>query len=300
MKKFLKKILVFIITTLLLFELTVRLFNLTNDVPQRNLLDNRYQVYKKNQKGIYNNAKWEVNDFGFLGLSDIDYEGNQFLLIGDSFLENIMNNISCNVGSQIKLIDKNLKVFEIARSGMTLIEYFEFYKKFKQTINPTKTVFLVNSNDIYESISNINRYPDRIQVNLIDNKINNVDLKYPTLKKILYNTKGLYYLYSNQFFSFNFPKLISSKKIVNNKGPNKELIRKLFIYIQDNYSTENISFLCYNMKDSEVNYFRMLSKNIYHIKEFDEKEIRKDDRHWNCLGSEKVAELIYSQFIIPK
>ena len=300
MKKFLKKILVFIIVTLSLFESTVRLFNLTNDVPQRNLLDNRYQVYKKNQKGIYKNTKWEVNDFGFLGLSDVNNGENQVLLIGDSFLENMMNNINCNVGSQIKLFDRNLKIFEMARSGMTLIEYFEFFKKFKQTINPRKTIFLVNSNDIYESISDINRFSDRIQVDLIDNKINNVDLKYPTLKKILYNTKGLYYLYSNQFFSLNFPKLISSKKIINNKGPNKELIRKLFVYIQDNYSTENISFLCYNMKDSEVNSFKLLSKNIYHIKEFDEKEIRKDDRHWNCLGSQKVAELIYSQFIIPK
>ena len=300
MKKFLKNILVFIIVTLLLFESTVRLFNLTNDVPQRNLLDNRYQVYKKNQKGIYKNTKWEVNDFGFLGLSDVNNGENQVLLIGDSFLENMMNNINCNVGSQIKLFDRNLKIFEMARSGMTLIEYFEFYKKFKQTINPRKTIFLVNSNDIYESISDINRFSDRIQVDLIDNKINNVDLKYPTLKKILYNIKGLYYLYSNQFFSFNFPKLVSSKKIINNKGPNKELIRKLFVYIKDNYSTENISFFCYNMKDSEVNSFKLLSKNIYHIKEFDEKEIRKDDRHWNCLGNQKVAELIYNQFIIPE
>ncbi len=300
MKKFLKKISIFLVVNLILFELTVRLFDLTNDVPQRNLLEKRYQVYKKNQKGIYKNAKWEVNDFGFLGLTDVNNGENQVLLIGDSFLENMMNNIDCNVGSQIKLFDKNLKIFEMARSGMTLIEYFEFYKKFNKTINPTKTIFLVNSNDIYESISNINRFPDRIQVDLIENKINNVDLKYPTLKKILYNIKGLYYLYSNKFFSLNFTKLNSSKKIINNKDPNKELIRKLFVYIRDNYSTENISFLCYNMKDSEVNSFRMLSKNIYHIREFDKKEIRKDDRHWNCFGSQKVAELIYNQFIIPQ
>ena len=300
MKKFLIIIPFFLSVNFILFELTVRIFNLTNDVPQRNLIDGQYQLYKNNQEGVYKNARWKVNDFGFLGLSDINNGENQVLLIGDSFLENMMNNIECNVGTQMKLIDGNLKIFEIARSGMTLIEYFEFYKKFKQKIKPTKTIFLVNSNDIYESVSNINRFPDRIQVDLIENKINNVDLKYPTLKKILYNTKGLYYLYSNQFFSLNFTKLNSSKKIINNKDPNKELIRKLFVYIRDNYSTENISFLCYNMKDSEVNSFRMLSKNIYHIREFDEKEIREDDRHWNCFGSQKVAELIYNQFIISK
>ena len=299
MKKFLNKILIFLVVNIILFELTVRLFNLTNDIPQRNLIDDRFQIYKKNQKGVFKNAKWEVNDFGFLGLSDIDYEGNQVLLIGDSYLENMMNNINCNVGNHMKLIDKKLKVFEIARSGMTLIEYFEFYKKFKQTINPTNTVFIVNSNDIYESISNINRYPDRIQVNLNENKISKVDLKYPNLKKILYNIKGLYYLYYNQFLNFNFPNLKSSKKIINT-ATNKELIRKLINYIRDNYSTEEISFLCYNMKNYEINSLKMLSENIYHIEEFSKNELIEDDRHWNFLGNQKVAEIIYNKFIISK
>jgi len=300
MKKFLIIIPVFLSVNFILFELTVRIFNLTNDVPQRNLIDGQYQLYKNNQEGVYKNARWKVNDFGFLGLSDINNGENQILLIGDSFLENMMNNIECNVGSQMKLIDGNLKVFEIARSGMTLIEYFEFYKKFKQKIKPAKTIFLVNSNDIYESISNFNRFPDRIQIDLNENKINRVDLKYPTLKKVLYNLKGLYYLYSSRFLNFNFPKLIQTKKIITNKAPNKELIEKLFAYLRDNYAPENISFICYNMKDIEVNLFRMLSNNIYQIEGFDEKEIRKDDRHWNCLGNQKVAELILDQFIISK
>tara|TARA_B100001059_G_C17690923_1_gene504889 strand:+ start:104 stop:1006 length:903 start_codon:yes stop_codon:yes gene_type:complete len=300
MKKFLIIIPVFLSVNFILFELTVRIFNLTNDVPQRNLIDGQYQLYKNNQEGVYKNARWKVNAFGFLGLSDINNGENQVLLIGDSFLENMMNNIECNIGSQMKLIDGNLKVFEIARSGMTLIEYFEFYKKFKQKIKPAKTIFLVNSNDIYESISNFNRFPDRIQIDLNENKINRVDLKYPTLKKVLYNLKGLYYLYSSRFLNFNFPKLIQTKKIITKKAPNKELIEKLFIYLRDNYSPENISFICYNMKDIEVNLFRMLSNNIYQIEGFDEKEIRKDDRHWNCLGNQKVAELILDQFIISK
>ena len=81
MKKFIRHILFILILSFLFFEFALRAFNLTNDVPKRNLLQNRYQVYRKSQEGIYKNAKWVVNDYGFLGLSDIDKGENQILLI---------------------------------------------------------------------------------------------------------------------------------------------------------------------------------------------------------------------------
>ena len=61
----------------------------------------------------------------------------------------------------------------------------------------------MNSNDIYESISNLNRYSDRMQVDLNEKKLDSVILKSPILKNIIYNIKGIYYLYSNKFFSVN-------------------------------------------------------------------------------------------------
>ena len=79
MKKFIRHILFILILSFLFFEFALRAFNLTNDVPKRNLLQNRYQVYRKSQEGIYKNAKWVVNDYGFLGLSDIDRRKSNFI-----------------------------------------------------------------------------------------------------------------------------------------------------------------------------------------------------------------------------
>ena len=75
MKKFIKHILFFLILSFLFFELIVRIFDLTNDVPKRNLIQEKYQVYKKNQLGIYKDAEWKVNEFGFLGLCEIGVIG---------------------------------------------------------------------------------------------------------------------------------------------------------------------------------------------------------------------------------
>ena len=47
MKKFIKHILFFLVLSFLFFELIVRIFDLTNDVPKRNLIQEKYQVYKK-------------------------------------------------------------------------------------------------------------------------------------------------------------------------------------------------------------------------------------------------------------
>ena len=301
MKKFIKHILFFLILSFLFFELIVRIFDLTNDVPKRNLIQEKYQVYKKNQLGIYKDAEWKVNEFGFLGLCEIG--GNtddQILLVGDSFLENMMNDIDCHLGSYLKEKNKNFKVFEIARSGMTLIEYFEFIKYFKKKINPKKIILLVNSNDIYESISNLNRYSDRMQVDLNEKKLDSVILKSPILKNILYNIKGIYYLYSNHFLSIKWPKLNFEKKYSDNSNAKIYFVEKLFLFIRNNYETDELGFLCFNMKDSEVKYFQNLSDNTYHIRGFSKDEIREDDKHWTCKGNKKVAERIYSHLILSE
>ena len=132
-----------------------------------------------------------------------------------------------------------------------------------------------------------------MQVNLNEKKLDPVILKSPILKNILYNIKGIYYLYSNHFLSIKWPKLKFEKKDSDKSNAKIYFVEKLFLFLRNNYETDELGFLCFNMKDSEIKYFQNLSENIYHIRGFSKDEIREDDKHWTCEGNKKVAESIY-------
>ena len=168
MKNFLKKITVHTIISLIIIEVVVRVFSLTNDVPHRKKDKFNLQVFIENQKGISNGHNWKTNEYGFLGHSDLNGE-NQLLVIGDSFIENIMNPFNCRQ-SQL-FTNKGFKVFEIGRSGITFIEGLEFYKSYKPIVKPRKTFFFINNSDFIESIKEINSYNDRCQIELKTKKI---------------------------------------------------------------------------------------------------------------------------------
>ena len=54
-------------TLFIIFEILIRCFNLTNDVPSEELIEDGLQSFIPFQKGIYNDNKWMVNEYGFLG-----------------------------------------------------------------------------------------------------------------------------------------------------------------------------------------------------------------------------------------
>ena len=108
MKKFLKKITFHTIISLIIIEVAVRVFSLTNDVPHRKKDKFNLQVFIENQKGISNGHNWKTNEYGFLGHSDLN-GGNQLLVIGDSFIENIMNPFNCRQSQLFR--NKGFKVF---------------------------------------------------------------------------------------------------------------------------------------------------------------------------------------------
>ena len=98
MKRFIIKIIKYSIVVLILLEIVVRLFTLTNDVPQRDIDENGLQVFRKNQEGQSHGHKWKINSSGFLGHNKIK-GANQVLIVDDSFVENIMNPFECRQSS---------------------------------------------------------------------------------------------------------------------------------------------------------------------------------------------------------
>ena len=291
MKKFIKHIFIVLSASLIFFEIILRVFHLTNDVPRRKI-ENNLQTYKLNQEGYYKGAKWKVNDYGFLGFDDTSGGNNQVLLVGDSYVENMMNDLQCHIGFFLK--ENNLKVFELARSGMTFIEYLEFIKFYTPKIKQAKTFVLVNENDIYESISNIYRYSDRLQLNIKTGEIELVKLKAPLIKSIIYNFKSFYYLYSNGFFSFKFQKFNSISE--NKNEIHNKFVEDFFYIIEKKYDLSKIDFICYSMSEHLFSYFEKNKLNAKNISKFEGSHFREDDNHWTCLGNEYVSSLILNFF----
>ena len=165
MKEFFKQILFYVITLIILLEGSIRLFSLTNDVPMRKMNSRGLQIFRENQSGFSHGFSWSVNKDGFLGHNDKNGD-NQLLIIGDSFIENIMNPFSCRQSSLFS--ESGYSVFEVGRSGITFIEALEFLKYFDPIVNPKNIVIFLDNSDFKESIVGIKKLNDRGQISLIE------------------------------------------------------------------------------------------------------------------------------------
>ena len=288
MKRFIIKIIKYSIAALILLEIVVRLFTLTNDVPKRDVDENGLQVFQKNQEGQSHGHKWKVNGNGFLGNNDIKGT-NQVLIIGDSFVENIMNPFECRQSSLFK--KAGYDAFEIGRSGITFIESLEFYSKYKSKVNPKISIFIIDNTDFEESIQEINKLNDRVQISLKTSKISLGTIKAKYLKDILYNYKTIFYLYlkylkskvNNQKKEFDYSSKETSlliNELIINSNKNYELKNCLFVFRGENnfkevFNQQKLNFIELNLKGEEY----MFSEN---------------DSHWNCFGHQTASDKIIS------
>jgi len=289
MNNFILKIFLYLLATLFISEFLIRIMKLTNEVPHRKINPIGLQTYISNQQGYFNNNNWKVNDFGFLGLSDINSE-NQLMIIGDSFIENIMNPIECNQGSNIKrILGDKYGVFEVGRSGITMIESLEFMKQLSPKVNPKLVLIYLSENDVLESISNIKRLKDRLQINVRTKKIEKVILKYPLLKKFLYEFKSLYYFYIKGGFVLKIKHENSSNYEETN---NNHLIKSLFSILLENYDFSNVLFIVHSSNKFIDNLLDDYKLENIKIKFSNSNWFMENDSHWNCIGHRKVSELI--------
>lgn len=294
MKRFVLLIIRYSIVLIVLLEIAIRTFSFTNDIPMRKINEYGLQVFKEGQSGLFRGFNWKVNTDGFLGHNDKNGE-YQILILGDSFVENIMNPSSCRQSSLFK--DKGYQVFEAGRSGMTFIELLEFYKHLKPVVTPLKSVFIIDNVDFYESIIEIKKFNDRCQISILDKKIHKGEIKYKYLKKILYNFKTLYYLYDKFRRSVNTE--IKEQNIDKEKNASQNLIIELIQFAKENYDLDGTLFV-----------FRDKNKfsQSFHENDLEYIELRisnqegltfKNDNHWNCNGHLNAFNQIYNHLNKP-
>ena len=279
MRRFIFLIIWYGISLLVLVEITIRALSLTNDVPMRKINEFGLQVFKENQSGHYGGFNWKVNSDGFLGHNDKSGD-NQILLIGDSFVENIMNPFSCRQSSLFK--DKGYQVFEAGRSGMTFIEILEFYKHLKPSVSPFKSIFIIDNTDFYESIVEIKKFNDRCQILILDKNINKGEIKHKDLKKILYNYKTLYYLYDK--FRRSRKTEQKQQKTDEEIKVNRNLVVELIRFAKENYELNNSLFVFRSTNHFSQSFIDMNLEFIELNIDNQEGLIFENDNHWNCDG----------------
>ncbi|GLU44897.1 hypothetical protein [Allomuricauda sp. NBRC 101325] len=298
MKTFFKTIVVNFIVLLVVLELVIRIFGLTDDVPHRKTDQFGLQVYIEGQTGYSHGNKWKVNKYGFLGDEDIN-ENNQLFVIGDSFIENFMNPNSCRQSQLFK--DKGFNVFEVGRSGITFIESLEFLKNYKSIVNPKAVLIYIDNSDLLESIKEIKPYNDRAQFNIAENKLETGEIKGQLIKRILYSYKTLYYLYLKFQKSQAYQIPTSKDQFESNKSSNHfEYVQKLIGYCTNRYDLSEVYFV-FREKNEFTQLFNENELKFIELDMTDSKYIFTNDSHWNCEGHKEANFRVFNQLsdILP-
>lgn len=297
MKRFLVRIIFFAAVCYLSGEIVVRSFKLVPDIPQRFIDDSGIQRYVPKQSGYYTKAtsKWTVNDYGWLGVSETDKD-TIISVIGDSYIENIMNPDSCNQGSILSSNFPDYGFFEAGRSGVSFMETMEITKLLDSTISPTHHLVYVSQSDFEESFADKNRYTDRIQFDSEKQQVLKANLKSSVLKSFLYNTKFLYYLY------LRFPIFVDQQNQgeVNTlknkkKSLNGAMYKDIFEFVVKNYEIRPMVLVFHPNTNTQI--IEMAQE--YGLKTIALK-IRKEkswalgehDGHWSCYGHNQAAQQV--------
>ncbi|WP_405415774.1 hypothetical protein [Maribacter sp. Asnod1-A12] len=298
MSLFIKNIILFCIVFLLFGEVITRVCYATSDIPSRVIDENKIQKYNPNQTGYWvgGTHSWQINEDGWPGQLPKS-KNNLITIIGDSYVENFMNPDSCRQSVLLQTMMPDFNFYEASRSGVSFIEAMEIASKL-DTLKPIHQLIYVHDGDFTESSALLRKMSDITQYNSKTNTIVPGKLNSPGIKKILYNWKFIYYLYSNYPLKKKVPNPTKPKVSHSNKNSLNEKqineIHKLISFTNDHYNKENITFvfrpkpnkkIISILKDFNFNFFILIDNN--------EKEWSFDhDPHWTCVGHEEAATQI--------
>ena len=298
---FLKRYCVFLFVLLLIGEILVRFFHLSPDIPQREIDNNGIQKFKLNQTGKYNRKSnnWIVNDYGWLGVAQTNRE-KTVSVIGDSFIENIMNPIECNQGYLLSKKNRKIGFFEVGRSGLNFIEAMHISKDLEKELNISFHIIYVQNEDFKSSIKQLNTFTDQLQIDIENYSLIKPKLKYPKIKYVLYNFKLLYYLY------LRFPILVEEQNVYKESSLNEdtenfdvEIFSDFIAYCANNYDFNN-KLLVFHPESNKkyINIIQNLGFNVMELQRNGEYwRISENDSHWSCFGHNQVSNQVSIELI---
>ena len=296
MKNFIFGIFQFLFFAFLLAEVIIRLSSATPEYPERTIV-NGVQKYVPGQSGYYSSVsteKWLINKYGWPGIADVDHD-TIISIIGDSYIENLMNPQECNQASYLHKIEPKYGYFEAARSGMTLIEELELLDEIDSLIKPNLNLIYISDDDVYESIYEIRAHSDITQISLQKNMIIPGRIKYPVLKKLLYGIKTLHFIYlrKGNFLAKEVKDVIPQ----NSFDERKEKVTLFMEYVSENYNCDKVIFVFrpHSSNDLIAIFERQNLQTIkLHSKDYSKWQF-VNDSHWNCFGHAEAASQVFNQ-----
>ena len=291
MKKFIIKVLIFIIAGYVIGEFLIRVLKLGIDIPKMYQSSTGLIKNKPNQTGYYvNGNKWSINKYGEFGYEPKSLD-SLITVIGDSYIENIMNPNECDPAYLLSRSSDNYNFYTSARSGANLIEFMEMAKSLSH-LNPIHQILYLHTSDFVHSISEINLKDNCVQWSIKSNEITYAKFSENKLKNILYNFQFMYYIYRNYILNNESSVKITDTDIKLSIDYSK--IQKLLFFISENYKTDNIVLVfCPN---SDMTIIEMVKEYNFKTIVLKTEDINSwqfpNDAHWTCYGHQEVARQI--------
>ena len=292
MKKFLINVILFTFIGWSLGEVIVRTFHVTADIPRRFIDEDGIQKYVPAQTGYWTGGthQWRVNELGWVGPLPKSQK-NLVVIIGDSFIENFMNPEDSHQSVLLKNELPEYNFIEAARSGVSLIEAFEISKSM-QSMNPTLNLIYVHDSDFLESISEFKKNGGITQFDPVAKKIIPGKIKSAILKKILYSSKFLYYLYTRQ--RSHSKKATPSKDEVS--ADHMKTFGELLDYCAEDYNVSDKVLVFRPSSDPQLEVLaREKGFQTFVLDWTNDKSWRfEHDKHWTPYGHQRAAKQIAS------
>tara|TARA_R110000868_G_scaffold208584_1_gene458133 strand:+ start:17 stop:676 length:660 start_codon:yes stop_codon:yes gene_type:complete len=211
-----------------------------------------------------------------------------------------MNPDSCRQSVVLKKILPSYNYYEASRSGISFIEAMQI-ASLLDSLKPIQQLVYVHDADFLESVTQIRRMPDITQYDSENEKIIPGILKSPGLKKILYNWKFIYYLYTNYSFGTKIKKNNEPKKKTTEPKPlnikDKEELHKLLSFVNDTFNKSNITLVVRPNANPEIlALLTNLNFKVLLLEDTKEKAWSfEQDPHWTCVGHEEAAKQIKNE-----
>lgn len=146
-----------------------------------------------------------TNNYGQIAPFDYTPDSNPVVVIGDSFIEALMNRSEDTLQGELgKMFYPNTPVYGLGFSGNSLAEYLAIARMARSEFAPIAMIFLVIDNDIKESWSNRtgHRYFQIHQNNILESYIPLNTVSLPQLIRQVVGDSALYrYIQGNLGFS---------------------------------------------------------------------------------------------------
>jgi len=292
MRRFNLRVLLFIIIGIIVGELSVRVFQLSIDIPRFYRDTDNLIKFEPNQSGnsMVGRHKWIINKYGNYGYEPQSLD-SVITVIGDSYISNTMNPPECHQANYLANLNPECDFYPMSRDGASFIEFMEMAKSLEH-LNPIRQLLYVHHGDFIESILELGSQPLTVQLSVEQDSIRYAALTSSRIKEVMYNFKLGYYLYRNYLV-----------RAENNQTNNRNVdfghidydaIKLLLDFVKNNYRTDHIVLVFSPGSDTEfVEFTRRNGFQTIFLQTDDYKSWQlESDSHWSCYGHEEVAKQV--------